>query len=202
LFLKSPPELILASTSRYRRELLTRLGTPFSCQPPGVDERAQPGERAEALVSRLALAKALAVAANHPNACVVGSDQLAVRIDAADGEVLLGKPGSRAACTEQLRGCSGQTVSFLTAVAVVRQEDGSRQTLLDCTRVQFRPLELADIERYVDREQPYDCAGGFKSEGLGISLCESITSSDPTALIGLPLLRLAAALRAFGFQLP
>jgi septum formation protein len=201
LFLKSAGELILASTSPYRRELLARLGTPFTCVAPGVNESVQSGERPAQLVARLARAKASAVAAQHPTAWVIGSDQVAVRVDAADGEIILGKPGTAAACVGQLRGCSGQTVSFLTAVALVRGETVLHE-FTDVTRVMFRILEPATIERYVAREKPFDCAGGFKSEALGITLCESVTSSDPTALVGLPLIHLAAALRTEGFELP
>ena len=201
MFLKSPPELILASTSKYRRELLGRLGKPFSCVAPGVEEAPQPGERPAALVARLARAKASAVAARHPAACVIGSDQVAVRVDVADGEVILGKPGTVAACIEQLRSCSGQTVSFLTAVSLM-QGEAVLSEFTDTTRVMFRILDAASIERYVAQEKPLDCAGGFKSEALGISLCESVTSTDPTALIGLPLIKMAAALRTAGFELP
>jgi septum formation protein len=201
LFLKSPPELILASTSKYRRELLHRLGLPFLCIAPGVNEALIPGERAAALVVRLAREKAMAVAAAHPDACIIGSDQAAVRTDAADGETIIGKPGSFAACIDQLRHCSGQTVTFLTAVAVV-MKDAAPLEFTDTTRVMFRLLDDATIERYVTREMPLDCAAGFKSEGLGITLCESIVSVDPSALIGLPLIRLAATLRTVGFALP
>jgi septum formation protein len=202
LFLKSPAaELILASTSKYRRELLARLGTPFTCVAPGVNESVQAGERPGKLVVRLARAKASAVSAQHPTALVIGSDQVAVRVDAADGEIILGKPGTVAACVAQLRGCSGHTVSFLTAVALVRGETVLHE-FTDITRVMFRILEPEAIERYVAREKPLDCAGGFKSEALGIALCESVTSSDPTALVGLPLIHLAAALRNEGFELP
>jgi septum formation protein len=202
LFLKSPPELVLASTSKYRRELLSRLGLTFICAAPGIDESVQSGERAAALVTRLARQKASAVAAAHPGACIIGSDQVAVRVDAADGETILGKPGNKVACVEQLRRCSGQTVTFITAVAVLRGEDGSVLEFTDSTRVMFRMLDDPTIERYVAREMPLDCAGGFKSEALGITLCESIVSVDPSALIGLPLIRLAAALRTAGFALP
>jgi septum formation protein len=201
LFLKSPPKLILASTSNYRRELLQRFGLPFVCAASGVDESVLPGERAAALVARLAREKAEAVAASHPHAWIIGSDQAAVRTDAADGETVIGKPGSVQACIEQLRRCSGQTVTFLTAVAVL-QKDEAPLEFIDTTRVMFRMLDDAAIERYVTREMPLDCAGGFKSEGLGITLCESIVSVDPSALIGLPLIRLAATLRAAGFALP
>ncbi len=143
----------------------------------------------------------MAVAAAHPGACIIGADQAAVRTDAADGETILGKPASVAACIDQLRHCSGQTVTFLTAVAVV-MTDVAPLEFTDITRVMFRLLDDATIERYVAREMPLDCAGGFKSEGLGITLCESIVSLDPSALIGLPLIRLAATLRTVGFALP
>jgi septum formation protein len=164
-----------------------------------VDEAAHPGEAALNLVGRLARAKASAVAAEQPNAWVIGSDQIAV-LDG--GGASLGKPGTEARCQEQLRGCSGRTVEFLTAVALMRQENNALIEFMDTTRVIFRALDQATIERYVAQEQPLDCAGGFKSEGLGISLCESIDSTDPSALIGLPLIRLSAALRAAGFEVP
>jgi septum formation protein len=202
LFLKSPPSLILASTSTYRRQLLERLRTPFTCSAPGVDETRRSGERPLALVVRLARAKASAVALQHPDATVVGSDQVAVRIDAAQGELILGKPGTEATCVEQLRGCSGQTLSFLTAVAVVQHNGRFVEEFVDTTQVIFRTLDHATIARYVTLEAPLDCAGGFKSEGLGITLCESIDSVDPSALIGLPLIRLSSVLRSVGFKLP
>jgi septum formation protein len=202
LFLKSPPPLILASTSRYRRELLERLGLPFSCVAPGTNEAPEPGERPNALVARLARAKASAVALQHPNAWVIGSDQVAVHIDEAGAELTLGKPGTEARCREQLQQCSGRPLVFLTAVAVMRQDPVALFEFTDTTRVLFRVLEPAAIERYVTKESPLDCAGGFKSEGLGISLCESIDSNDPSALIGLPLIRLSAVLRGAGFELP
>jgi septum formation protein len=202
LFLKSTPPLILASTSRYRRELLERLGLSFSCIAPGADETAQPGERPEALVARLARAKASAVGRQHPQAWVIGSDQVAVRSDTAGKESILGKPGSVVRCIEQLQLCSGRTVSFLTAVAVIRQESSALFEFTDTTRVRFRVLDLPTIERYVAKEAPLDCAGSFKSEALGITLCDSIDSADPSALIGLPLIRLSAVLRSVGFELP
>ena len=155
-----------------------------------------------ALVARLARAKASAVASQHPNAWVIGSDQVAVRVNAAGAESTLGKPGTEARCVEQLQSCSGRAIVFLTAVAVMRQEGNMLFEFIDSTRVQFRVLDQATIERYVTKERPLDCAGGFKSEGLGITLCESIDSADPSALIGLPLIRLSAALRSAGFDLP
>jgi septum formation protein len=199
LFLKSPPQLILASTSRYRKELLARLGLTFSSVAPGVDEAPRPGEAPLALVARLARAKAAAVAVRQADAWVIGSDQTAV----LDGDgTSLGKPGTEARCLEQLRSCSGRTVEFLTAVAVMRRQDSALIEFIDTTRVTFRVLDQSTIERYVAKERPLDCAGGFKSEGLGISLCESIDSADPSALIGLPLIRLSAALRSAGFDVP
>jgi septum formation protein len=199
LFLKSPV-LILASTSAYRRDLLARLQIPFECAPPGVEETRRSRELAYDLVVRLAAAKAAAVAAQRPDACVIGSDQVAVLLDQEGNERIFGKPGSAANCREQLRLCSGRTLVFLTAVSVLH---GSKnEAFVDTTRVTFRALDSSDIERYVMRESPLDCAGGFKSEGLGITLCDSIDSTDPTALIGLPLIRLAVALRRAGFTLP
>jgi septum formation protein len=202
LFLKSPPSLILASTSVYRRELLARLKLPFECHASGVDESPGVGETALALVARLARAKAHAVAAGRPDACVIGSDQLALLGERERGETVMGKPGSVASCIDQLLRCSGQTLSFVTAVAVVRRADSFLSEFIDTTRVAFRNLDRATVERYVAREAPLDCAGGFKSEGLGISLCESIDNTDPTALVGLPLIQLAAVLRKLGFEVP
>jgi septum formation protein len=174
---------------------------PFACIAPGVDETRRSGERPHALVVRLARAKASAVALQHPDAWVIGSDQVAVRIG-TQGELILGKPGTEALCIEQLRGCSGQTLSFLTAVAVVQHGGHLVHEFVDTTQVIFRTLDDATIARYVTLETPLDCAGGFKSEGLGITLCESIDSVDPSALIGLPLIRLSSVLRSVGFALP
>ena len=201
MFLQSPPKLILASTSRYRRELLERFGLPFECRPSGVDEAARPGEAPSALVVRLARAKAERIAAEAPDAWVIGSDQIAV-LGEPGAERILGKPGTAARCLEQLRDCAGRRVLFLTAVAVVRGRDALAHEFLDRTEVAFRALQPAEIERYVARESPLDCAGGFKCEGLGITLFESIDNRDPTALVGLPLIRLAATLRACGYPLP
>ena len=192
----------MASTSSYRRALLTRVRDSFLCEAPGVDETRHEHETALALVTRLALAKARAVAARHPAAWVIGSDQAAVLDDAEHGERVLGKPGTAERCAQALRDCSGTTVAYCTAVALVRQSDGSAYEFVDTTRVKFRELDEATIERYVARESPLDCAGGFKSEGLGISLCETIESEDPTALIGLPLIRLCAVLRRVGYPIP
>ena len=171
----------------------------FSCVAPGVDETARAAEPPADLVERLARAKASAVSAQQIRAWVIGSDQIAV-LDG--GEAPLGKPGTEAGCREQLRSCSGRAVEFLTAVALMHQENNTLIEFTDRTRVVFRTLDEATIGRYVAKEQPLDCAGGFKSEGLGISLCESIYSTDPSALIGLPLIRLSAALRSAGFAVP
>ncbi len=154
------------------------------------------------LVTRLARAKARAVAELNPEAWVIGSDQAAVLLDPFQQERILGKPGTPARCIEQLRSCSGKTVSYLTAVALVRRSAKTELEFVDTTRVTFRTLDEATIERYVARESPLDCAGGFKSEGLGIALCASIDNDDPSALIGLPLIRLCATLRRVGFELP
>jgi septum formation protein len=202
LFLKSPQSLILASTSIYRRALLARVRIPFECVSPGVDETRHPAEDAHALTTRLARAKADAVAAQQPDAWVIGSDQVAVLLDGPQKDRIVGKPGSVGDCVEQLTACSGRTLAFVTAVTVARHCDGSVTEFVDTTRVIFRDLDPATIERYVALESPLDCAGGFKSEGLGITLCDAIDSSDPTALVGLPLIRLCAVLRGAGFDLP
>lgn len=175
---------------------------PFSCIAPGVDETRRAGERPHALAVRLARAKANAVALQHPDAWVVGSDQVAVRVETSLEESIFGKPGTEARCIEQLRRCSGRTLSFVTAVAVVRHGSHSAHEFTDTTQVVFRTLDDDTIARYVAREAPLDCAGGFKSEGLGITLCESIDSVDPSALIGLPLIQLCKVLRGVGFELP
>lgn len=194
----SPPcPLVLGSTSRYRRELLARLGLPFEVAAPAVDETPLAGEAPRALALRLALAKARAVAAVHPQAIVIGSDQVA---DLAGQP--LGKPGNHERATAQLRRMSGQTVIFQTAVAVVCQAAGFEQVDLAPVRVRFRTLSDAEIERYLRAEQPYDCAGSAKSEGLGIALLDAIDSDDPTALIGLPLIRTCRMLRSAGLVLP
>jgi septum formation protein len=188
--------VILASTSRYRRELLTRLRLPFEVHAPEVDETPRAGEAPQALAQRLALEKANAVAARFPDAVVIGSDQVA---DLA-GESL-GKPGDHARATAQLRRMRGQTLVFQTAVAVVCRATGFVQRDLAPVRVVFRELSDAAIEQYLLAEQPYDCAGSAKSEGLGIALLEAIDSDDPSALVGLPLIRTARMLRAAGIDL-
>lgn len=188
--------LILGSTSRYRHELLQRLRLPFQAVAPEVDETPQAGEAPAALASRLALAKARDVAQRHPEAVVIGSDQVAD----LDGDPL-GKPGSHARAVAQLTRMSGRTVVFQTAVAVVCQASGFEQQDLAAVRVRFRTLSPAVIEAYLRAETPYDCAGSARSEGLGIALLEGIDSDDPTALVGLPLIRTARMLRAAGCAL-
>lgn len=187
--------LVLASTSRYRRELLERLRLPFEVARPEVDESPLPGETPEALAVRLAEAKARAIAGARPGTWVIGSDQVADLDGAA-----LGKAGTRERAIAQLRAMSGRAVAFRTAVCVVR--DDVAFAALDTTTVRFRDLSLAEIERYVDAEQPLDCAGSFKSEGLGIALFEAIETRDPSALVGLPLVATAGLLRRAGFALP
>jgi septum formation protein len=185
--------LILASTSRYRRELLERLRLPFECVSPGVDETPLPHETPAALAQRLALAKAQAVALQRPEAVVIGSDQVAD----LNGQAI-GKPHTHERAVAQLRAMSGQTVVFHTAVAVVRASTGYARTALAPVTVKFRPLSDAEIEHYLRTEQPYDCAGSAKSEALGIALLDAIDSDDPTALIGLPLIRTCVLLREAG----
>jgi septum formation protein len=189
------PPLVLASTSRYRRELLERLRLPFDVQSPEVDETPRPGEAPAALALRLALAKAEAVAARRPGAIVIGSDQVA-DVDGA----AIGKPGTHERAVAQLRAMSGRRIVFQTAVAVVRADRGVRLSELAAVTVRFRTLDDDEIERYLRLEQPYDCAGSAKSETLGIALLEAIESDDPTALVGLPLIRTAAMLRAAGLD--
>jgi septum formation protein len=183
--------IILASTSRYRRELLARLGLPFTARSPGIAEDAIAGEAPAAMAARLALAKAASIVA--ANAIVIGSDQVA----SLDGQVLR-KPGSAAVAVEQLRLAQGKTVLFHTAVAVIATGSGTTLQHVDRTEVSFRRLDDAALARYVQLESPLDCAGSFKSEGLGVTLFERISSEDPTALIGLPLIFVAEALRKLG----
>jgi len=194
--MNAPSRLILASTSIYRRELLSRLGLAFDTQRPGTDETALPGEAPEALARRLARAKAVDVAKRHPGTWVIGSDQVA-----ECGGRALGKPGNHEAATAQLASMSGQAVRFHTGLCLVREGDAPLEAM-HCTVVRFRELGSDEIERYLHAEQPYDCAGSFKSEGLGITLFEAIENRDPTALIGLPLIATARLLREAGFQLP
>ena len=197
---QSPPlqrPLVLGSTSRYRRELLERLNLPFEVAAPDVDETPLPGEAPRDLALRLALAKARTVAQQHPGAVVIGSDQVADL-----GGEPLGKPGQHERAVQQLRQMRGQTVVFQTAVAVVCAATDFEQVELAPVEVRFRDLSDEEIERYLRAEQPYDCAGSAKSEGLGIALLDAIHSDDPTALIGLPLIRTCRMLRAAGLVLP
>ncbi len=189
------PRLILASTSRYRRELLMRLAVPFEVVSPEVDECALPGEAPNDLAERLALAKATAVGARHPEAIVIGSDQVAE----LDGRAV-GKPHTHAAATAQLRAMSGRAVAFHTAVAVVRHGTHFAAVLSARVQVRFRTLGDGQIERYLLADRPYDCAGSAKSESLGIALLASIDSDDPTALVGLPLIRTCELLRRAGLD--
>lgn len=189
--------VVLGSTSRYRRELLSRLNLPFEIASPDVDETPTPGEAPRDLALRLALAKAHAVAKQHPEAVAIGSDQVA---DLAGQP--LGKPGTHERAVQQLRQMRGQTVIFQTAVATVCQASGFEQVDIAPVEVRFRDLSDDEIERYLRAEQPYDCAGSAKSEGLGIALLDAIHSDDPTALIGLPLIRTCRMLRAAGVVLP
>lgn len=189
-----PPRLVLASGSRHRRTLLERLGIPFVQDSPDIDESPLPGEEPVATAVRLAREKARAVLARHPGAIVIGSDQVAVR----DGE-RLGKPGDAARAAEQLSRSSGRPVEFMTAVCVVAAAfpDEPREHV-DITRVVFRPLTSGAIARYLEADRPFDCAGSFRSESLGIALLERIDTQDPTGLVGLPLIWLAGALEDLG----
>jgi septum formation protein len=194
--LLAPRTLVLGSTSRYRRELLARLNVPFGVAAPEVDETPLSGEAPAVLAQRLALAKAQAVARKFPQAVVIGSDQVAD----LQGQPL-GKPGTHEKAVAQLRMMRRQTVIFQTALAVVCQETGFVQQDIAQVRVVFRDLSDEEIENYLRIEQPYDCAGSAKSEGLGIALLERIDNDDPTALIGLPLIRTARMIRAAGVRL-
>jgi septum formation protein len=195
-FLSKQRALVLGSTSRYRQELLQRLRIPFSVAAPHVDETPLTGEAPATLAMRLALAKARAVARNFPQAVVIGSDQVAD----LDG-LPLGKPGTHERAVVQLRQMRGRTVIFQTAVAVVCLASGFEQAALAAVKVRFRQLSDEAIENYLQAEQPYDCAGSAKSEGLGIALLEAIDNDDPTALIGLPLIRTCQLIEAAGIRL-
>ncbi|MDP9783842.1 Maf family protein [Pseudomonas fluorescens] len=189
--------LLLASSSVYRRELLARLGLPFVCSSPDIDESHRPGESAPELVKRLAREKALALAGSHPAHLIIGSDQVAVL-----GERILGKPHTFENAREQLLAASGAKVTFLTGLALLNSQTGTCQ--VDCVpfTVNMRLLDTARVERYLRAEQPYDCAGSFKAEGLGVSLFQSTEGPDATSLIGLPLIRLVDMLLVEGVQIP
>ncbi len=186
-------KLILASSSPYRKELLSRLGLPFSAISPHIDETPLPGEPPEHLVARLAVAKAQAIADRHPHALVVGSDQVAVHRGS-----IVGKPGDHDRAVAQLRAASGQSVTLYTGLALVDADSGRTQSEVVPFRVIFRKLNDDQIERYLRKEQPYNCAGSVKSEGLGIALLERFEGEDPNTLIGLPLIRLVAMLEKEG----
>jgi len=190
-------ELVLGSTSPFRRELLEKLGLPFSTAAPDVDESRRQGESPEALVQRLAEAKARAVAGQFPQALIIGSDQVAC----VDGEIL-GKPGNRDKAIKQLMAMSGKTVIFHTGLCLYNSEKERVQVLREPFRVHFRKLNTGQIERYVDYEQPFNCAGSFKSEGMGITLFRKLEGDDPNALVGLPLIRLVEMLEKEGIELP
>lgn len=191
------PRLILGSSSPHRKLLLTRFGVPFEVSVPDLDESPLPQEAPEALVHRLARAKASTVAGRHPDAIVIGSDQVAV----LDGQIY-GKPHTHDRAFEQLTRASGQLVRFLTSVCVTAPETGVVDCVTVPTDVRFRDLTTDEIERYLARESVLACAGSFQSEGLGISLCESVQSTDPTALIGLPLITVRRLLSQAGLAIP
>ena len=187
--------LILASSSPYRRELLQRLGIPFEVVAPAVDETPAPGETPQALVERLAVAKAQTVANQYPNALVIGSDQVAFY----DGKIV-GKPLTHDRAVDQLRAASGKTVALYTGLSVINSASGHVQSEVIPFRVVLRSLSNTQIENYLRKEQPYHCAGSVKSEGLGIALLERMEGEDPSALIGLPLIRLVRMLENEGVQ--
>ncbi|WP_028118066.1 Maf family protein [Ferrimonas senticii] len=187
--------LILGSTSPFRREILTKLGLPFECDKPEVDEAPQPGESAEQLVGRLAQLKAAAVAARHRNALVIGSDQVAV----VDGQIL-GKPHTVENAIAQLTAASGKTVTFYTGLCLLNSDSGEAQTVVEPFHVHFKALTAAQIAGYVRAEQPLNCAGSFKSEGLGIMLFDRLEGRDPNTLIGLPLITLGEMLANQGID--
>lgn len=191
------PDLVLASSSLYRRALLERLDLPFECAAPNIDETPEPGESPEQLTQRLALNKARALAEHFPAHLIIGSDQVVL----LDGQPV-SKPGNHAAACEQLRRCSGRTLRFSTALCLLNSTTGAYQLTCEPFDVSFRELDTDSIERYLRKEQPYDCAGSFKMEGLGITLFRSLRGDDPNSLIGLPLIRLCEMLRNEGLTLP
>lgn len=188
-----PRPLILGSSSATRRMLLQRLGLPFESISPQLDESPLPGEEGEALALRLAVAKAEKVAESRPDGLIIGSDQVGL----IEGRIL-GKPGSHAAALEQLMAASGKCMRFVSAVCLLDARTGRRQLERAITRVNFLPLERAGVEAYLRRDEPYDCAGSFRSESLGVTLIDSMESDDPTAILGMPLIRLARMLAAEG----
>ena len=192
-----PPQLVLASSSRYRQELLARLGLPFTAIAPDIDETPHPEESVGAMVRRLSLAKARTLAKAYPDHLIIGSDQAA-----EFNRLPVGKPGSHAAAFAQLTMMSGKTIVFHTGLSVYHSGKACGETVVVRTEVEFRVNPAARIERYLTLEPAFDCAGSFKSESLGAALCHRISSDDPTALIGLPLLALVGLLEKFGVELP
>lgn len=191
------PQVVLASSSPYRRELLTRLGLPFLAVAPDIDEQALPAEGVSAMVSRLSLAKARALGPQFPAALIIGSDQAAE----LDGRPI-GKPGSRESALDQLIAASGRVLVFHTGLSLLDTTSGREETVVVPTIVEFRSNDKTRIEAYLDQESALDCAGSFKSEGLGIALCKRISTDDSTALVGLPLIALCGLLECFGVQIP
>ncbi len=191
------PHLVLASTSRYRQELLARLGIPFETTGPNVDESAAAGEMPQALALRLACAKAQAAQAAFPDALIIGCDQVA-----AVGATLLNKPGTHARAVEQLKLMSGKQIAFFTALCLLNARTLQRQTAIVPVTVHMRELSTGQIERYLQAERPYDCAGSARIEGLGITLVARLDGDDPNALIALPLIKLCDMLRNEGIELP
>tara|TARA_R110002167_G_scaffold45323_13_gene136178 strand:+ start:1842 stop:2420 length:579 start_codon:yes stop_codon:yes gene_type:complete len=189
--------LILASTSPFRKSLLEKLQLRFSCQAPDIDETPNHDESAEALVQRLAQAKAEKIGSTTPDALIIGSDQVAV----LNGDII-GKPHTHPRATEQLRACSGQVITFYTGLCLHDSNSGKSERICDLFRVHFRPLSDDQIERYLQREQPYQCAGSFMAEGLGISLFKKLEGDDPNTLVGLPLIRLIELLHRQGIEIP
>ncbi len=194
---RQQPTIVLGSTSPFRQELLRRLRLPFSTAAPDIDESPLPDESPPHLVKRLALAKAEAVAINHPQAMVIGSDQVA-----CIGDQIIGKPGNRENAIQQLQRASGKQVLFLTGLCLLNSATNRAQVVCEPFTVHFRELTQEQIERYLDAEEPYNCAGSFKSEGLGISLFERLEGADPNALIGLPLIQLVTMLQREGVAVP
>jgi len=190
-------ELVLASSSEYRRSILNKLQLPFTFRSADIDETPLPDEAPQMLAIRLANAKALAIAKHYPNHLIIGSDQVAV----CDGD-LLGKPGDRIGAARQLQAQSGRVATFYTGLCLLDSASNTVRDALDICHVHFRILTNEQIHRYLDQEQPYDCAGSFKSEGYGISLFEKFEGEDPNALIGLPLIKLIALLAEFGIEIP
>jgi MAF protein len=190
-------QLILASTSVFRKTVLEKLRLPFTCQAPATDETPHNGEPAEALVRRLAQEKAESISANNPDSLIIGSDQVAVL-----NNNIIGKPLNHERATSQLRACSGKTVTFYTGLCLHDTAANHSEVICDLFRVHFRVLSDAQIERYLLQERPYQCAGSFKSEGLGISLFNKLEGHDPNTLVGLPLIRLIELLEHQGIEIP